>query len=94
MQVTIEIPDSFAEQLEAAGKDPARAALESLLVEGYRDGHLTSGQIKRALSYGTRMQVHELLAEHGVPLNYGIDELDQDIETVRRLRAQDASAAA
>lgn len=32
MQVTLDIPDSLAEQLRAAGKDPARAALEALNV--------------------------------------------------------------
>jgi hypothetical protein len=94
MQVTIDIPDSFAEQLAAAGKDPARSALEALLVEGYRTGQLNSGQIKRALGYGTRMQVHELLAEHNVPLNYGMDQIDQDIETIRRLEAKEKSIAA
>jgi len=32
MQVTLDIPDSFAAQLIAAGKDPTRAALEALKV--------------------------------------------------------------
>ncbi len=32
MQVTIDIPDTLAAQLTAAGKDPARAALEALTV--------------------------------------------------------------
>jgi predicted transcriptional regulator len=32
MQVTIDIPDTLAAQLAAAGKDPARAALEALNV--------------------------------------------------------------
>jgi len=43
MQVTIDIPDSYAAELTAAGKDPARTALEALAVEGYRTGQLTSG---------------------------------------------------
>jgi predicted transcriptional regulator len=32
MQVTLDIPDTLAAQLIAAGKDPARAALEALNV--------------------------------------------------------------
>lgn len=32
MQVTIDIPDALAAQLAAAGRDPARAALEALNV--------------------------------------------------------------
>jgi len=41
MQVTLDIPDALADQLRAAGKDPARAALEALnisqLAEEYQD---------------------------------------------------------
>jgi hypothetical protein len=94
MQVTLEIPDTLADQLLAAGKDPARAALEALLVEGYRARLLSESQIKRILGYGTRMQVHTLLREHDVPLNYGIQELDEDIETIRRLEARKMFSAA
>jgi predicted HTH domain antitoxin len=94
MQVTFDIPDTLADQLLATGKDPARAALEALAMEGYRSRQLTEGQIKRMLGYGTRMQVHDLLSEHAVPLNYGVEEFNQDIETIRRLEARDLSSAA
>jgi len=33
MQVILDIPDTPAEQLPAAGKDPARAALEALAAD-------------------------------------------------------------
>jgi predicted HTH domain antitoxin len=98
MQVTIDIPDdiaaTLADQLTAAGKDPARAALEALAVEAYRTGQLYEGEIKRLLGYGTRMQVHALLKEHGVPLNYTADDLDQDRETMRWLNDRQSHQAA
>jgi len=94
VQVTIDIPDTFAAALSAAGQDPARAALEVLMVEGYRTGRMSEGQIKRALGYQTRMQVHDLLKEHGVPLNYGIDELERDLETIRRFESGETFSAA
>lgn len=93
MQVTLDIPDTLADQLLAAGRDPARAALEALAIEGYRSRQMSESQIKRFLGYGTRMQVHALLTEHDVPLNYGIEELNQDIETIRRLEARPMSSA-
>jgi len=40
------------------------------------------------------LQVHALLKEHDVPLNYGVEELNQDIETIRRLEARPMSSAA
>jgi predicted HTH domain antitoxin len=94
MHVTLEIPDTYAAELTAAGKDPARAALEALAVEGYRARQLSSGQIRRMLGYGTRMQVHALLKEHDVPLNYGVEELERDIETLRRLEERRTSTTA
>jgi predicted HTH domain antitoxin len=79
MQVTLTIPDDLAAQLTAAGKDPARAALEALAVEGYRTQHLSENEVRVMLGYETRMQVHVLLAEHNVDLNYTMEHLQQDI---------------
>jgi hypothetical protein len=85
MQVTLDIPDTLTAQLIAAGKDPARAALEALLVDAYRNRQLTESEIKRILGFGTRMQVHQLLKDHDVPLDITIDDVHKDIETLRRL---------
>lgn len=88
MQVTIDIPDTYAEKLLADGKEPAREALETLMVEAYRTRQLTEGQIKRILGYGTRTRVHALLAEHDVPLNYSEEDLQHDIEASNKLIEQ------
>jgi predicted HTH domain antitoxin len=94
MQVTFDIPDTLAAQLTAAGKDPARAALEVLLVEGYRNRQIFEGEIKRILGYGTRMQVHALLKEHNVPNNYDVEEFEKDLETLHRLRERESPVTA
>jgi predicted HTH domain antitoxin len=94
MQVTIDIPDTLAAELTAVGKDPARATLEALLVEGYRNRQIFEGEIRRILSYGTRMQVHALLKEYDVPLNYDVEDFQQDFKTLRSLRESRTSAAA
>ena len=90
MQVTLDIPDSLAEQLIAAGKDPARAALEALAVEGYRTQQLSENEVRVMLGYETRMQVHALLKEHDVYLNYSMSDLEQDIRTSDRLSSPPA----
>ncbi|HEY1744681.1 MAG TPA: UPF0175 family protein [Granulicella sp.] len=87
MRVTFDIPDTVAAQLTAAGKDPARVALESFAIDGYHTQQLSEGQIRRMLGYGTRMQVHALLKEHGVPLHYSLEDFEQDLETSHSLRA-------
>jgi predicted HTH domain antitoxin len=93
MQVTVDIPDTLAARLRDAGLDPARAVLEALLVEAYRERRMHEGEIKRILGYQTRIQVHALLKQHNVPLNYGVEEFEQDLETLRRLGEREVSAA-
>jgi hypothetical protein len=91
MQVTLAIPDDLAAQYAAAGMDPARVALEALAVEGYRTQRLTEAEVKRMLGYGTRMQVHALLKEHDVYLNYTLEDVQQDIAASDIFLAQRAN---
>lgn len=86
MRITLELPDDVG--LEAQAGELPRTVLESFALEGYRSGTLTEEQVRRLLGYGTRMQVHGFLKEHGVYLNYGREELEQDMETLRNLREQ------
>jgi len=87
MQVTFNIPDDLALQLLASGKGASRAALEALAVESYRAGRLTESEVRRMLGYETRMEVHALLAEHDVCLNYSAGYLQQDIAASDSLHA-------
>ena len=53
--------------------------------DGYRSG--TSPRSRcRGFSVTTRMQVHGFLKEHGVYLNYGREDLEQDPQTLQQLR--------
>ena len=87
MQVILDIPDTLAAQLTAAGKDPARAALEALAIEGYRTLRLTESQVRRMLGFETRMQVHALLKEHDVYLNFAPDHAQQELDAANQMRA-------
>lgn len=86
MRVTLEVPDDIARGLMADGRDLPRAALEALAVEGYRSGALTQAQVRRMLGYQSRAEVDGFLKEHGVWLEYTLDDLERDRETLRRLR--------
>jgi predicted HTH domain antitoxin len=91
MRITLELPDDIAQGLEAQVKNLPRALLESFALEGYRSGTLTEEQVRRILGYGTRMQVHAFLKEHGVYLNYGLEDMEQDMETLRQLRERESA---
>ena len=79
MQITLEMPDEIALDCQ----DLPRALLEGFALEGYRSGSLTEEQVRRLLGYGTRMQVDGFLKEHGVYLDYTLEDLDRDTETSR-----------
>jgi hypothetical protein len=74
MHVTIDIPDTLAEQFTATGKDAARIALEALAIEGYCNRQLSEDGLRRLLGFDTRLQFHSFLADHDVPLNYSIED--------------------
>lgn len=77
-QVTLELPDELSNYLAASGHDLSRTVLEKIALEAYREGKLSTGQLRRLLGYRTRMQVHAFLKEHGVYLHYGPGDLEHD----------------
>ena len=89
MQITLELPDDVG--LQAQVKDLPRALVNSFALEGYRSGTLTEEQVRRLLGFDTRMEVHGFLKDHGVYLNYTREDLEQDMETLRRLRDKETA---
>ncbi len=89
MEITIQIPDDLARALGQGQGDLSRRTVEALAIDGYRSGRLTEEQVRRILGYGTRMQVHGFLKEHDVYLNYGQEDLAQDLETLGHLRERE-----
>jgi predicted HTH domain antitoxin len=87
MKVVFDIPDNLAERIIPAGKDPARAALESVAVDGYRAERLSEEDVREMLGLATRMQVHAVLKEHGAFFNYSVEDFEQDKRTSHTLRA-------
>lgn len=82
VDVQVQIPDDVALVLGSGEPDMPRAILEALALEGYRSGRLSDGQVRRTLGLDTRLEVHAFLKEHGVPLNYSVADLEQDIQSL------------
>ena len=89
MKITVELPDDVAKHA-----DPGREALEALAIEGYRSQRLSEYQVRIMLGFDTRMQVHALLKEHDVYLNYSMADLEQDIRASDELHAIRSAAGA
>jgi predicted HTH domain antitoxin len=85
MQMTVDLPDDILEALQGRWSDVSRHSLEAIAVEGYRTGALTESQVRRLLGLESRFEVHALLKEHRVPLQYSESDVDEDIRDLRDL---------
>ena len=85
MKITFDVPDEIAKALQEQWPDMPRGVLESIALEGYRSGALSDGQLRRLLGFETRFEVHGFLKDHGVLLNYSLEDLEADRLTHERL---------
>lgn len=88
MDVAFFLPDDLARRLEEQWGDLSRGALESVAVQGYRDGSLTLGDVRALLGHETRMETEAFLKERGALLDYSEDELERDLETALKAAQQ------
>ena len=86
MNITINIPETAeAAFRQAWGQNLSRAAFEALLIEGYRSGKLSTGDIAEALNFETRLAAEQWLAARQVSLNYSLADLEADRATLDRV---------
>jgi hypothetical protein len=84
MDLTLHIPDDLAERLWA-GADLERKALETLAVEGYRDGRLTKPELRRLLGFATRAELDGFLKQHGVFDATTLADVERDLRDLDRV---------
>ena len=84
MQITVTLPDELAALLLPSGQDPARAALEAIGLEAYRQRRITGYQLRMLLGITSRYELDGFLKEHQV-FDYTIEDFEQDLATNREL---------
>jgi predicted HTH domain antitoxin len=81
MEIIVHLPDDLARHA-----NPGRAALEALVIEGYRTGMLSHHQSSQMLDM-TRFEFDGFLKERNIEDHaYSLEDLDQDRETLRQLQ--------
>ncbi len=83
--ITIALPDELSAALAGPGQDLSRAAFEALALAAYRERKITTAQLRCLLGYETRLEVDAFLKQHGVELEYTLEDLERDRETHRQL---------
>ena len=95
MIITLEIPEALASQL--GGGTPqqlSRQALEALVLEAYREDRLRGPQAGEVLGF-SRLEWNHFLKEKQVLENaYSVEDLERDVATIQRLRAEGVLPAA
>ena len=86
MHVTLEVPDAFAAALLPAGQDAARAVLEAMAIDAYREHRLTGYQVRELLGIASLNELDGFLKKHHVWLDYSIEDFDREREANERLR--------
>jgi predicted HTH domain antitoxin len=87
MQITIEIPDEYIQQLQPNLENFSQRILETLVVEAYKNQKLTSAEVGRVLNLN-RFEVETFLKEYSGYLHYTIKDFHQDLQTLQHLQQQ------
>jgi hypothetical protein len=86
MELTVHIPDDIAERLVApVNGDLSRLALEALLAEEYRLGHLDKPDLRRLLGFETGYESDGFLKAHNVYEDYSLDDFEREREALKGL---------
>lgn len=84
MSIQVEIPDSV---LNLPVGEVSRQILETVAIEGFRSGQLSTFQVRKMLGFDSRFEVHEFLAKHGVPwVDYSVEDAEKELVLLKDLR--------
>ena len=86
MEIILTIPDALASVLQSThGDDLGRAALEGLALDGYNAGALSRYQVQQLLGFSNRWDTEEWLGQNKATVQYSLDDLEADRNTLDRI---------
>jgi hypothetical protein len=86
MELAVHIPDDIAERLgDGVNDDLSRRALEALLAEEYRLGHLDKPDLRRLLGFETGYEIDGFLKAHNVYEDYAMEDFEREREALKSL---------
>jgi predicted HTH domain antitoxin len=85
VRIWLDLPDDAVGQLAENGQDLSRTALEALAIDAYRTNRITVHQLCQLLEIPSPYELDGFLKQHGVPLEYSIDDFDREGATSARL---------
>ncbi|MEQ9486934.1 UPF0175 family protein [Coleofasciculus sp. F4-SAH-05] len=89
MQITIEIPDEIANQLQLKSANISSRILELIVADNYRKGQIGAAQVRQMLNFSSRWETYEFLKREKAYLPYTEDDLEQDSQAIRNVLSQE-----
>ncbi|MFP4412934.1 UPF0175 family protein [Coleofasciculus sp.] len=89
MQITLELPDDIANQLQLQPANISRRILELIVADNYRQGHIGAAQVRQMLNFSSRWETYEFLKREKAYLPYTEDDLEQDSPGIRNVITQE-----
>ncbi|MEW6367567.1 MAG: UPF0175 family protein [Acidobacteriota bacterium] len=84
--VAIALPKEVAHQIESRWGNLPQRALESLAIEAYRSGIITTAEVQRMLGMDSGWDVDDFLKRAHAYLDYAESDLDRDVAAMRMVR--------
>lgn len=89
MTITVEIPEALVEQLGGGSPQQlSRQVLEAVVLEAYREDRLGGPQAAEMLGFSRLEWNHFLKDRQVVEHAYSVEDLERDVSTIQRLRAE------
>ena len=85
MQITIDLPDQIANQLQPI--DASRRVLELIAADYYRQGRIGAADVRDILNFSSRWETYEFLKREKAYLPYTEEDLEQDTAAIRNFLA-------
>jgi predicted HTH domain antitoxin len=89
MQITIELPNNIANQLQLQPANISRQILELIVADNYRQGHIGAAQVRQMLNFSSRWETYEFLKREKAYLPYTEDDFEQDSQAIRNVITQE-----
>jgi predicted HTH domain antitoxin len=84
VEITIQLPDKLAEAFGETPSVRSQRVLENTAIEEYRAGRISQREVGAILGFDY-WQTERFLAEHNVPINYGLEDLESDRSTLNTI---------
>ncbi|MCA2971177.1 MAG: UPF0175 family protein [Brevundimonas sp.] len=89
MTITLEIPEALAAQLGGGSPQQlSRHVFEAVVLEAYREDRLGGPQAAELLGFSRLEWNHFLKERQVVEHAYSVEDLERDVSTIQRLRAE------